>query len=83
MPRTPVPVTSRNRQVLRQWQIIRALERRHGLTADDLALENGVSSRTIRRDIDALEAAGFPLIEEQPEDGARRWRVFDWRQEAV
>jgi predicted ArsR family transcriptional regulator len=60
--------TGRLQQVLRQWDILRTLEAsRHGLTLHQLAQELGVSERTVRRDIEGLEAAGFPVFKEYPD----------------
>src|SRR5262249_46393802 len=43
---------------------------------DDLAVLSGVTTRTIRRDLQALEEAGFPLFDDRTaDDGRTRWRV--------
>ena len=71
----------RNRQVVRELQMVLTLERqRHGLTLHELAAKFGVTDRTIRRDLEALEEAGVPVV---VEDDSRRWRVLDWRKEAA
>ena len=45
-------------------------------TIDELAVVCGVTTRTIRRDLQALEEAGFPLYDDrQGEDGRTRWRL--------
>lgn len=55
---------ARNQEVIRQWNILRELDaRRLGVHIDELAEMTGVSSRTIRRDLDALTQAGFPVVE--------------------
>jgi len=56
----------RNAEVVRQWTILREIERARGagVTIDDLATLCGVTTRTIRRDLQALEEAGFPLFDE-------------------
>lgn len=64
----------RNAEVIRQWSILRDLESSRRLTIDDLADRTGVSTRTIRRDLEALQAAGFPLFDEQ-HDGKRYWTL--------
>src|SRR5439155_18186896 len=47
-----------------------------GATIDELAVVCGVTTRTIRRDLQALEEAGFPLYDDrQGEDGRTRWRL--------
>ena len=62
--------------VVRQWQVLRSLEERRQ-TLDELANELNVVTRTIRRDLEALEAAGFPILSERSEqDGRVRWRLL-------
>jgi len=68
----------RNAEVIRQWTILREIERARGggVTIDDLALQRGVTTRTIRRDLKALEEAGFPLFDDRSQDDGRaRWRI--------
>ena len=68
----------RNAEVIRQWTILREIEnaRGGGVTIDDLAGRCGVTTRTIRRDLQALEEAGFPLYDDRTaDDGKTRWRV--------
>ncbi len=79
---------ARNRQVIRQWQIVRLIEGRHGKTLRELAAGCDVTTKTIRRDLEALEEAGFPLVDEREErddqiPDARCWRILDWRKEAA
>ncbi|HET7695422.1 MAG TPA: WYL domain-containing protein [Vicinamibacterales bacterium] len=62
----------RNAEVIRQWSILRDLEASRRLTIDDLAARTGVTTRTIRRDLEALQASGFPLFDEVI-DGKRYW----------
>ena len=64
----------RNAEVIRQWSILRDLEASRRLTIDDLAERTGVTTRTIRRDLEALQASGFPLFDEMI-DGKRYWRL--------
>jgi predicted DNA-binding transcriptional regulator YafY len=56
---------------------------RRGATLRELADQASVSERTIRRDLEALQAAGVPQVDERGEDGRVRWRVLDWRKEAA
>ncbi len=68
----------RNAEVIRQWTILREIERARagGVTIDELATQCGVTTRTIRRDLQALEEAGFPLFDDKTsDDGKTRWRV--------
>ena len=64
----------RNAEVIRQWSILRDLEASRRLTIDDLALRTGVTTRTIRRDLEALQTSGFPLFDEV-HDGKRYWTL--------
>jgi len=64
----------RNAEVIRQWTILRDLEASRRLTIDDLAGRTGVTTRTIRRDLEALQASGFPLFDELI-DGKRYWTL--------
>ena len=68
----------RNAEVIRQWTILREIERARGggVTIDELASLCAVTTRTIRRDLQALEEAGFPLYDDRnADDGRTRWRV--------
>jgi proteasome accessory factor B len=66
----------RNQEVIRQWKVLHALESsRHGAAIDALADELEVTTRTIRRDLAALQEAGFPLYDEKDDDGRTRWRI--------
>lgn len=63
----------RGRQVMRQWAVLRALEgARRGLTVQELAevIDQDSSLRTVYRDLEALEQAGFAL---GSKDG--RWQL--------
>jgi predicted DNA-binding transcriptional regulator YafY len=64
----------RNAEVIRQWSILRDLEASRRLTIDDLAKRTAVTTRTIRRDLEALQASGFPLFDELI-DGKRYWTL--------
>jgi len=64
----------RNAEVIRQWSILRDLESSRRVTIDDLAQRTGVSTRTIRRDLEALQSAGFPLFDEV-HDGKKFWTL--------
>src|SRR4026207_2322780 len=68
----------RNAEVIRQWTILREIERARGsgVTIDELAAICAVTTRTRRRDLQALEASGFPLFDDRThDDGKTRWRV--------
>ena len=67
----------RHTEIVRQWRILLGLEEKaRGITlaeAQDVA-GDGVSDRTIRRDLDALTQAGFP-IETSKRDGKTVYRL--------
>ena len=66
----------RNQEVIRQWKVLHALEAsRHGVSIDAMASDVGVTTRTIRRDLAALQEAGFPLYDEHDDAGRVRWRL--------
>ena len=68
----------RNAEVIRQWTILREIERARGagLTIDALATLCNVTTRTIRRDLQALEEAGFPIYDDKSQDDGRtRWTM--------
>lgn len=65
----------RNQEVIRQWSILRDLESSRRATIDELAERTGVSTRTIRRDLEALQIAGFPLFDEVDDNNKRYWTL--------
>ena len=66
----------RNQEVIRQWKLLHALEAaRHGVSLDVLAHDLHVTTRTIRRDLAALQEAGFPLFDLRDEQDRVRWRL--------
>jgi predicted DNA-binding transcriptional regulator YafY len=68
----------RNAEVIRQWTILREIERARtsGVTIDGLAALCAVTTRTIRRDLQALEEAGFPIFDDRSrDDGRTRWSL--------
>ena len=72
----------RNDQVTRQWHLLRTMEAsREGVTlhglADGLPAEFSRHHRTIRRDLDALEAAGFPLLTDKVEGRGVVWKLME------
>ncbi len=64
----------RNAEVIRQWSLLKDLEASRRLTIDEMAARTGVTTRTIRRDLEALQEAGFPLFDEV-HDGKRYWTL--------
>jgi predicted DNA-binding transcriptional regulator YafY len=72
------PAVPRNAEVIRQWTILREIEhaRAAGVTIDALASLCDVTTRTIRRDLQALEEAGFPIYDDRShDDGRTRWTI--------
>jgi len=66
----------RNAEVIRQWKILKTIEAGRYTTATEMAREHGVTERTIRRDIEALQEAGFPLYDDRV-DGRKVWRLVE------
>ena len=71
----------RNDQAVRQLVILKKLEAsRHGLTLEQLAEALDPATmrhpRTLRRDLAAIESAGYPLLSERV-DGQVRWKLLD------
>ncbi|HEX5473572.1 MAG TPA: transcriptional regulator [Vicinamibacterales bacterium] len=66
---------TRNSELIRQWQILRDLDAaRQGVTIQSLAAARGVHTRTIRRDLEALQKAGFALYDTKV-NGTAMWRL--------
>jgi predicted DNA-binding transcriptional regulator YafY len=67
----------RGDQLARQWRVIRAIESSpNGLTVAEIAQREEKGLRTIYRDLEALQDAGFPLYTEKVEK-ANRWAFVD------
>src|SRR5688500_12978609 len=66
---------ARNAELVRQWEILRDIDgARYGIAVGKLAAARGVCERTIRRDLDALSRAGFPLYDEKI-NGTGLWKL--------
>ncbi len=70
-----VTPSGRCRQLVRQWGVLRLLQSGPA-SLQELRRFYGVNDRTIRRDLEALEAAGFPLYNERHEDNIVRWHLM-------
>ncbi len=68
--------TPRTLEVVRQLRLVLELDRSHGLTIEELAAVGECTTRTIRRDLKALEAAGFPLYDEREDGQPVHWRLL-------
>jgi predicted DNA-binding transcriptional regulator YafY len=67
----------RGDQLARQWKIIQTLiTSRQGKSAADLASEIECHPRTLYRDLEALQVAGFPIYTEKVE-GKNLWSLLD------
>jgi predicted DNA-binding transcriptional regulator YafY len=67
----------RGDQLARQWQLIQRLGRsRAGVGLEQLADDLGCVKRTVYRDLDALQYAGFPVVSEK-RDGRVFYRFLD------
>lgn len=66
---------ARNAELVRQWEILRSIDAAHGgIAISKLAAMRRVHVRTIRRDVDALCRAGFPLYDEKV-NGTSMWKL--------
>jgi predicted DNA-binding transcriptional regulator YafY len=69
---------ARGDQLSRQWKIIQSLlASKQGRAASDLARDLACHSRTVYRDLEALQSAGFPLYTGKNEEGRTLWSLLD------
>jgi predicted DNA-binding transcriptional regulator YafY len=70
----------RNDQITRQWHLLRQLDGPQGRTlqefVDNVPEDYPKNARTVRRDLEALAAGGFPVITER-HNGQTRWRLME------
>ena len=75
----------RNDQVTRQWLLMQKLEQSHGATLQELAAslpeDFACHPRTIRRDLEALEAAHIPLVTERRNGHRLKFFYITYREE--
>jgi predicted DNA-binding transcriptional regulator YafY len=64
----------RNAELIRQWTMLRHLAAGKTNTIKRLSDDLEVTTRTIRRDLAALQAAGFPIYD-QTVNGTKFWRL--------
>lgn len=68
---------ARGDQLARQWRILQSLiASRRGKSAADLAREFEYHWRTVYRDLEALQLAGFPIFTDRV-DGKNNWSILD------
>ena len=66
----------RHQQVVRQWRLLRRLERAvDGVSVAELADDMEANPRSVYRDLEALQEAGFPIYN----DGGRWFLTDSWR----
>lgn len=65
----------RNEQVVRILRLLRDLDREGGADLYELATRFGTTTRTIRRDLEAIEEAGIPVVSESHDGPRKRWRL--------
>lgn len=66
----------RGDQLARQWRLLHLLDRPAGVAVETAAQELGCTVRTIRRDLNVLQDAGFPIYDEPGADGRRSlWKI--------
>ena len=74
---------ARGDQLARQWTIIQSLlASRTGKYISELADLLGCHRRTVYRDLEALQSAGFPLYSDQ-EEGRSRWHLIETARQSI
>lgn len=67
---------ARGESLFRQWRLLKALQAHwSGISSDELAGRLECTKRTILRDLDILQQAGFPINFEQREFGRKFWKL--------
>ena len=62
--------------LVRQWILLRLLcSRRYGVSVKEMAQEMDVSDKTIRRDLETFQNAGFPLQAVEEDFGRKKWCI--------
>jgi predicted DNA-binding transcriptional regulator YafY len=64
----------RNSELIRQWTLLQKLASSRANTIPKLAQDLDVSTRTLRRDLAALQTVGFPIYDDIV-DGTKVWRM--------
>ena len=65
----------RGRLLCRQLRLIELLQSDGWQSLHSLATKTGVGTRTVRRDVAALEDAHFAVVTARHDDGVRRWKL--------
>jgi predicted DNA-binding transcriptional regulator YafY len=67
---------SRGEPLIRQWNILKALQANYfGLAAQEIAEKVECSKRQVQRDMNILQEVGFPVFHEDRDYGKRFWRM--------
>jgi predicted DNA-binding transcriptional regulator YafY len=70
----------RDDQITRQWYPLRRLEGSNGLSlqalVESVPKDLPKNARTVRRDLEALEAVDLPLVTDR-HNGQTRWRLME------
>lgn len=67
---------ARGSQLVRQWELLRALQTRGtGIPLRELAERFEISERTLQRDFEMMQELGFPIEHDTDEQGKRYWRM--------
>ena len=74
---------ARGDQLARQWKIIQSLiSSRQGKSVSDLAADLHCHTRTVYRDLEALQAAGFPVYTDRA-GGKTLWSLLDTAKHSI
>lgn len=65
----------RNEQLVRVLRLVNDLAARGGCDVYELAERHETTTRTIRRDLEALESVGVPLARKLSDGGRMRWWI--------
>ena len=65
----------RNQEVIRQWKLLTHLNRRDTVPLSMHCRRSSGHHPHIRRDLAALQEAGFALYDERDDDGHVKWRL--------
>jgi predicted DNA-binding transcriptional regulator YafY len=72
-----MPAMARNAEVIRHWQMLLHIDAmRAGVSVKDLAAKFKVTTRTVWRDLQALQEVGFPLVDEK-RDRTTCWKLLN------
>ena len=67
---------ARGEPLFRQWRLLKTLQsHRFGIGSDELATRLECTKRTVLRDLDLLQQAGFPISFEQRDFGKKFWKL--------